>query len=217
MALSEREIETASRLKKIFMPYAVERANDLLARGGKLVYYTTAENAVSIASTKKVWMRSTQCMADFMEVRHGVDNLIKFFQEDERKQAFLNALNECHEGAAEEAINLFDAWLQTVETETYIACFSEHDVSEDKIGRLSMWRAFGSGAVGVALVLNLEPFLGQSDALKAYSSPVSYFTEDEFYKEFLRIVKGVKAEQEFLRTKPRDHIVGMVFQRTFVC
>lgn len=35
---------------------------------------------------------------------------------------------------------------------SYITCFSEHLESEDKYGRLSMWRGYGKGT-GIALVL----------------------------------------------------------------
>jgi hypothetical protein len=47
-----------------------------------------------------------------------------------------------------------------------------------------MWRAYG-GATGVAIVLSPTPFLVESQALRAYTSPVGYFTPTEF-RQFRR-------------------------------
>jgi hypothetical protein len=56
---------------------------------------------------------------------------------------------------------------------------SEHDDTEDELGRLSMWRAYG-GKCGVALVLNPTIFNTETDELKVYSAPVRYLSVPEF-------------------------------------
>jgi hypothetical protein len=37
----------------------------------KFVHYTTAEAALSIIRSKRLWMRNATCMADYSEVTHG--------------------------------------------------------------------------------------------------------------------------------------------------
>ncbi len=58
--------------------------------------------------------------------------------------------------------------------ETYLTCLSLHKRSEDRIGRLSMWRAYGD----VALVMNNKPFLTNTDKHGVILSPVYYGEKD---------------------------------------
>ena len=194
------------------MPYAVKRIQKIKDGERKLVHYTSAANAIKIINSGEIWMRNSMCMADFSEVQHGHDNLIDFFTDDGRKQRFFDALNNCHDGVAQEAIKLFDDHWNSISTNTFITCVSEHDpISEDAHGRLSMWRAFGKGEVGVAFVLNTEAFLSESDVLKAYSSPVSYLTRGEFGDAMQSVIAGIERGQEFLKCTPRDQILSFTF------
>jgi hypothetical protein len=66
---------------------------------------------------------------------------------------------------------------------TYITCLSEHYDTEDGLGRLSMWRAYG-GVSGVALVVNNNPFLQSNDGLGAFTFPVTYCKQDGYLRLF---------------------------------
>ena len=55
--------------------------------------------------------------------------------------------------------------------ETYISCLSLHEPWEDRIGRLSMWRAYGD----VALIINNTPLTAVTDRLGVYLDPGTLF------------------------------------------
>jgi hypothetical protein len=95
-------------------------------------------------------------------------------------------------------------------SDTYITCFSEHDNSEDLIGRLSMWRAYGQ-STGVAIVINGGPFLRPTHALKAYSSPVAYLTPLEFEQQFDLLLDGIEGETDFLHATGEEMILTNIF------
>ena len=156
-------------------------------------------------------MRNAQCMDDFTEVEHGFEYLRNFFSNAESKKAFYDALDGCGEGIAQNTLELFDGWLNSIRTNTYITCISEHDNEEDDDGRLSMWRAYGQGSAGVAVVMNGAVFGSSTDVLKAYTSPVSYLRQDDFHKEVHKVLQNIKREQSLLKTIPKDQIIGWAY------
>lgn len=194
------------RLMTIFFPHAAEKTVSMRETGRRFVHYTSAEAAMNILSSKSVWMRKTSCMADFTEVEHGLNNLDEAYG-GEAGTSLVNVLNSLFDGISADIEELFKGWRPTLSTDTYITCFSEHHDSEDNTGRLSMWRAF-SRTTGVAFVFNTAPFVNPSDALKAYTSPVSYEAHE---KDLVKIAENIKESVEFLREQGRETIVGYVF------
>ena len=151
-------------------------------------------------------------MVDYMEIEHGCKYLVEFFHNKGNKSSFIGTVDKCAKGATEEAIALFDSWLNIHRFNTYIACFSEYgDDEENGHGRLSMWRAFGSDSIGVAVVLNANFLNLDSGSIEANSSPVSYLSEDDFKQSMIRTVKNIDIEIDFLKTLPREQIVGTIF------
>jgi hypothetical protein len=63
------------RLWKIFFLFAANRTANAASDGTRFVYCTRAETATSILKTKRIWMRKSTCMNDFMEVQHGLQCL----------------------------------------------------------------------------------------------------------------------------------------------
>jgi hypothetical protein len=196
------------RLTQIFFRYAHQRQTKVRSKGTRFVHYTNAEAAMNILRTKEIWMRESSCMNDFMEVEHGLSCVVKAYGAGEK--AFARSLDTLFPGISDEIEKLFDGWAPHLRTNTYFACLSEHDDTEDMFGRLSMWRAY-SDATGVAIVVNNRPFLAENTALKAYASPVGYLGDTEFAKEFDNIRNLVDAEGDFLRSIDRRAIVNMVF------
>jgi hypothetical protein len=211
------EIQLALRLEGIFMPYARKQRDEHHAReahegGARFVHYTTAEAALSIIKSKRLWMRNTTCMADFREVQHGYDILWQFFHDEQKRETFKAALDACAPGAADESIKLFDQWWQTIRFNTFIASLSEHLNSEDTHGRLSMWRAFGnSGAPRVAAVIRIPKFSGGATALNLIFSPVAYLTQVQTHDEIKRVIDNIAANVSFLKSLDRQIIVANVF------
>src|SRR5664280_1581622 len=177
------ELETGTRLLTIFLPNAIRQRDQIVGANGRFVHYTSAENALSIMKTKRIWMRNTTCMTDFREVNHGLDALNRCFNDPARLQAFKNAIDGCNAGASDQAINLFNQWWQNTQLETYITSISEHYAREDLHGRLSMWRAFGGSAGRVAIVIKLDLEIGKNAALNVNLSPVRYFNETQVESE----------------------------------
>jgi hypothetical protein len=194
------------------MPYARKQRDEIYSAGAdpRFVHYTSAENALSIVTSKRLWMRSTVCMSDYREVQHGFDILDKFFKE--KMELFRSALDTVALGAAQEAISRFNGWWQpAIRFHTYIVSISEHNPKENLHGRLSMWRAFGNNTTRVAIVLRLPTFSGAAEALNLMFSPVAYLTEDEAHGVISDVIKNVRLEAEFLRSLPGEAIVQWLF------
>lgn len=127
--------------------------------------------------------------------------------EDEKAlfNKFVAAFDAGHPGAAGEAFKLYDAHFQNNVFRTYIACLSEHDPENDSMGRLSMWRAYGRGRAGVALVLNKEPFFGNVPFVGFFASPVVYLRDKQVREYLEKVVVSAANEHEFLKTLSRPY------------
>jgi hypothetical protein len=221
--LTPEQFQLALRLEGIFMPYARKQRDEAFRRQGssavaadaeaRFVHYTSAEAALSIIKTKRLWMRNTTCMTDYREVQHGFEILRKLFSDPNKLEEFTKALDLSVPGGALEAINLFNQHWDTIRLNTYITSISEHQDKEDFHGRLSMWRAFGSGnAARVAVVFKVPWFTGAGLAVNVFVSPVAYLIEDEADSVINSVITNVKAEAGFLCTVDRQIVVGTIFQ-----
>jgi hypothetical protein len=199
------------------MPQARKQRDEHHAReghegGARFVHYTSAESALSIIKSKRLWMRNATCMSDFREMQHGFDIIAKFFSDPKKRETFIGALDICAPGAALEAIKLFDQWWQTIRFHTYIVSLSEHLGKEDLHGRLSMWRAFGNSATPrVAAVIRIPKFSGGAAALNLIFSPVAYLTEAEVHDVINSVIKNVAANVDFLKSIGRQALLANVF------
>ena len=181
MQLQKFELE--KRLEGIFSPVAKRRrdewyGNKSHSSSARFVHYTSADSALKIISSKRLWMRNTTCMSDYREVQHGFELLNRFFSDESKKNVFIAALDTCSPDSAEEAINLFNQWWSDTQFNTYITSVSEHDDEEDLHGRLSMWRAFGAITTRVAIVFNIPWFSAGALALNLSLNPVAYLNEE---------------------------------------
>ena len=142
-----------------FHPNTVNRLAELYEKKTRLVYYTSAEVALEVLLRKKLWMRQVSCMNDYLEVQHGLQCLSAAYRGDhgKRLQAVLNSF---FPGISTEIETKFDERQNELRYDTFIICLSEHAgphrEDEDRVGRLSMWRAYGRGK-GVALVFKQDP------------------------------------------------------------
>lgn len=204
------------RIEKIFMPEAVrqrEKAGfaDEKSLAIRFVHYTSAEAAIKIIQSKRMWMRNAMCMADYSEVQHGFALMNSFFLNPENNTAFIAALDYCHPGVSKDALLAFSHWWDRNRFETYITSISEHDDSEDEHGRLSMWRAFGGNAARVALVFRLPYAAEGSMNLNLLFSPVSYLTETQTHEVIREVIKNLVENVDFLRSVERQTILTMTF------
>jgi hypothetical protein len=186
------------------MPYAEKQRLAHFAKipnqtHARLIHYTTAEAALKIINTKRFWMRNTNCMADYREVQHGFGIFHKFFADPKKHEAFTKALNNCSEGVALEAMQIFNTSWNDIQFNTYITSISEHLDSEDQYGRLSMWRALGGSKARVGIVLKV-PWMSQRPlALNLLFFPVAYLSEQAAHDVMEQVIRKVNQECAFLR------------------
>jgi hypothetical protein len=215
--LSPEQLELSMlsmRLEGIFMPFARKKRDKVYENQDKptrFVHYTSAEAALGIIRSKRIWMRNTTCMSDYREVHHGYEILQRFFSNPPNRDAFIKALDDCHHGAAQEALQLFNQWWSDIQFSTYISSISEHDDNEDEHGRLSMWRAFGGSVPKVAIVINVPKVSTGALALNLMFSPVAYLTESDAHMQLQTVTENIGAETIFLGSVDRPAIAGTVF------
>lgn len=210
-------LEEMFKLRDIFAPHEARIRNGLIEKGRKLIHYTSADNAISIIRGNEIWMKNIRLMNDFREVDHGFDLLRKAYTPpaDDAPEIGLNAiraaLNEVFPGLMDETISLFESWFNTMREQTHIVCLSEHEKDEDDYGRLSMWRAYGNGRVGVGLVINPLPLYLVAENFGAFSSPVYYCDQVDVMNLFLEIAGNIRRENEFLRGAGSAEIKNYLF------
>lgn len=202
------------RFRGIFMPRAtkklIQAASDPSIR---FVHYTTADSFMKILASKSIWMRNARGMNDISEVINGHARIRAALLSDGRIERLRTALDAIHpsQPASAQILSLVDGHARSLLTETYITCVSEHDPSEDLIGRLSMWRAYTQNSVGVGVVLNTQAFKSESDVLRAYSSPVAYLNDADVAAEVDQVISNLVRERRWLAAQAPQTIVNWGF------
>ncbi len=204
--------DAVERLFNVLAPGLADEAAQLEKGNYRLVHYTSAENALNILKSGEFWLRNVRCMNDFSEIQHGIRMLQRTFNENEeaRLGRLKTILDKVAEGAAQLAIDAFNSWVPSLPHDTFIGCLSVFDV-EDVYGRLSMWRAYSSKQAGVALVMNSQPFLADTDDLKAYSIPVAYLSDTEFALGIDRCLDALENTVGFLNGLNSESVQHTVF------
>lgn len=134
-------------------------------------------------------LRNSALMNDFSEVRHGWECL-KGAYNSSLGERLRSCLSQIQEDLPEVFESNFNDRIFGILNETYLMSMSEHgdsDGHEDHFGRLSMWRAYAPKN-GIAFILNNAPFVCESNALGAYTSPVNYAMPDEFNVAFEEVI-----------------------------
>lgn len=217
--------ERSLHLEQIFMPYAVGQRDEARKQQGvtgaeaermRFAHYTSAEAALNIIRSKRIWMRNVKSMSDYREVQHGFDFLQGYFTE-EKKNEFVATLDLCTPGAAAPALDeFFNGWLNSsIRLNTYVTSLSLHHRKEDQLGRLSMWRAFGAGPTRVAVVIKVPFYSGAADALHLMFSPVAYLREEDVRGIMAQVLQNVLKEVAFLRDQDQGTISTYVFMMLF--
>jgi hypothetical protein len=170
-------------------------------------FTTRRPPGLSIIKSNTIWMRNTNCMADYSEVQHGWRKLTS---DKKLLQPLVELLDKELAGAGQEAIKLFDQWWNDTQFQTFITSISEHDAKED--GRLSMWRAFGGQQARVALVIKMPlEDINAGDALKIWLSPVAYFSDAEFCEELDNLLRNVALNLDQLKQVSRPILISSLF------
>ncbi|GLQ53626.1 DUF2971 domain-containing protein [Devosia nitrariae] len=200
------DIDNPPPITQIFFGQALGERARIVQNNKRFVHYTSAEAAFSMIKNAEVWMRKSSTMNDFSEIEHGIECLFHAYK-GPFGERLKRTLENAHPNIVSQIAEIFDSWLPHFRLETYLTCISEHEDKEDRTGRLSMWRAYGN----VAIVLNKDIFMSETDALKAYSSPVAYLYPHQFEVEFGKVVERAEAASSYLATLDRELVVHNVF------
>jgi hypothetical protein len=194
---------------QLFHPYAWRKIGPIIEGAHqRFVHYTSADAAMSMLKNKEVWMRKASMMNDFREIEYGLDTLAAAYRKEPKP--LKAAINRIYSGLSDEVEKLFDVWQHSFRDDTFITCMSEHDDSEDILGRLSMWRAYGSSA-SVAFVLNPQVFISDSDVLGAATSPVAYVAQNDMEDYIIEIAQNITDNEIFLRNIGREAVHNHLF------
>lgn len=209
--MTEEEKAVVETLERIFMPLAYGK-REKMKDGGRFVHYTSADNAVKIITTRRFWMRNARCMNDYMELTFGHQHLVQIFQKNEQElqKAFIEVLEPLERGLGDRVLKHFDEWWQNLQFNTYIGSISEHDPSENKYGRLSMWRAYGGNSAKAALILRM-PLDQQANGLRVLLSPVAYLGMEEIEQEFRATLQSIKDNLATLASIQTEEIFNTAY------
>ena len=204
--LGEEVLFMEDELTSIFFPNISAEYARLRESPINFVHYTSAEAALKIIKSRKIWLRNTNVMNDASEVRHGT-NLVRQFFASDKGRPFFECLNRLYEGSEYRLKRLYDEWVEDLEANTYVCCLSEHDDSITPSGTLSMWRAYGRSN-GVALVLN--PYFLYSDTTEhqTYSYPIFYKTDEEAGEMFQDFCKNFIMAESQLHSLDDDTLLN---------
>lgn len=198
-----------SKVESVFFPHFQRAKHEMRRHNIRLSHYTTADTAIKIIEGSEFWMRNTSVMNDYMEVKHGADCIREALETNPGKKLY-QALEHCRPGLAPETITLFEQWLPSMLTGTFVASFSQHTDDEDELGRLSMWRAYG-GTAGVALIFKNGPFIQPTLGVNLTSSPVAYIGAEEVAAEVRTIAGNIGRNMAAIMALGPEHIKGYVF------
>jgi hypothetical protein len=207
------------KVATILLPHSRRKAERLYPHDEQsppalFAHYTSAEAALNILKTKRLWMRNTQCMVDYREVKYGYEMLLHAFNRDNGKllSELKVAIDDCSPKAADAALEQFDRNWASIQRATFVTCFSEHDVSENQNGRLSMWRSFAPTTARVAIVVAIPYFAGVTEKIRLIFSSVGYMDQDGVIDELQQIIKNIRDNTEFLKTGvPPSVLYGFIY------
>lgn len=200
-------------LAKIFVPHAMREMTRARETNRRFAHYTSADTGLKILRSERMLLRNSTLMNDFSEIRHGWECLLTAYNSPlgDRLKAALRAIQP---DLPEILQGNFNTQIIDVMSETYLLSLSEHgDDHEDNFGRLSMWRAYAPKD-GVAFIMNNRPFLCESNALGAFTSPVAYAMPDAFQPAFEEVVLAIEANIDTIKPLGGQSVHDMLM-RTF--
>lgn len=197
--MDEAQIENL--LDATLFQYGKSRIDKAVKDNRRFVHYTSTEAALSIISRNEIWLRNSGVMNDYSEIAHG-EACFRFclFDNEDAVQHAEKVLGQIQEGLLHRLQQHFVGTALPRRAHTYLLSISEHGPEtlypglvdeESYYGRLSMWRAYGSGG-GVALIFDQGPLMNPTNAIPAYTSPVFYGTPSEFAHEFHKVLSSLE-------------------------
>ncbi len=203
--------QTTLKFVEIFQPGYLERVDEVAANNQRFAYYTSADTALKIIRNRELWFRNATVLNDFSEISYGLD-LMHQTLAGPAGQRFQESVEDVFEGTISLVNERLEGWVDDWQLETYIACISEHDKTEDRSGRLSMWRAYGD----TALVINNTPLMAVTDLLGVYSIPVEYLSLGEFRSRLDKTTDSILINRRYLQSLGQPTMVEYIQHMLFL-
>lgn len=156
-------------------------------------------------------MRSAALMNDYSEIEHGLRCLRRAWGSAAGLELH-HMLGRIDAEFRDQIEAQCDDNAAQFQFDTYIMSLSEHEDSEDDMGRLSMWRAYG-GETGVAMVLNTRAFLSDTGPMRVSVTPVSYMSEEAFEAFFSGWAQELLQSEAALASVEPDHLKFALYTR----
>ncbi|MDQ0301339.1 DUF2971 domain-containing protein [Ancylobacter polymorphus] len=190
-------------LANVVFGYALSRMAELGKKDLKLAHYTSAENALNIINGDTVWLRNAGVMNDHSEIEHGRDILQAALDLPMLGGRLYALLDQAHFGLAQRIGDHVKRQRKQAREQIFMASLCE-TAANDRLGRLSMWRAYGGTTSGAALVFNGDVFASAELPLQSFASPVLYGDIDEFAQEFETLINRLDQAPALLSNVTAD-------------
>lgn len=166
----------------------LDAENEFPAKRPLLAHYTSVAVLEGMMANDEIWFSHPLYMNDLEELRFGmIEGANAFRTSDELKAAFQDA--QLHDSLMTHFNNLFVEFDKEHAFDTYVMCLAKHD-SEDNDGLLSMWRGYGAGGSGVAIVFDTSK-ISASDESPFIISSVKYMTTANRLEWIAAKIKGI--------------------------
>lgn len=156
-----------------------------------LAHYTSVNVLEKILVHNEMWFSNPLYMNDWEELEYGMNIGAAEFRASAQ---ILDACDspETHQKLVGEFDRLFRDFDTKHAMDTYVLCFSEHsDDNED--GMLSMWRGYGAGGAGVALIIDTSKMrpIEQSPLILDRVRYMSHVERESWVDEKLFVLAGI--------------------------
>lgn len=198
-----------AELNEIFFPHHNQQLKRVSDKKIKFVHYTNADTAFKMIKNQEIWLRKVTVMNDYREFEHGKDNLIRLIENTEEGKSLKNNFDSISPNLFDNAYSKFKEWSRYIKDDFYIACFSEHTETEDKIGKLSMWRAYGRNA-GVAIVLKRDFFFTSKHQGLDFSN-VAYMEDSELIEEIAKLGSSILSQKNNVKNIQANALEANLF------
>ncbi|ROO08081.1 hypothetical protein BK673_16200 [Pseudomonas fluorescens] len=166
----------------------LDTENDFPAQRPLLAHYTSVAVLDAMMGNNEIWFSNPLYMNDLEELRFGmVEGANAFRTSHELKAAFQD--ESAFDSMMEKFNKLFEAFETRHAFDTYIMCLAKHP-PENNDGLLSMWRGYGAGGSGVAVVFDTAK-IAVSDSSPFIIGAVTYGTREDRLAWIATKIKGL--------------------------
>jgi Protein of unknown function (DUF2971) len=167
----------------------------------RLAHYTSAETALRIirgdGTDQALWLRNATEMNDFSEIEYGQACLEYTLSQAGIEDRITRISEALGFDVSTQVIGAMGEERQRIKSETFLLCLSEH-YSNDDMGVLSMWRAYG-GDANVCLLFHTDALTTPQEAYDVDITAVDYGGPDGFLARFIRVLNDVESNLEKLK------------------